>query len=54
MFSFCLSTKHRKLSEARASKAEHRAIIEELLPGSSGLNSPKPSAENMEVQHGEN
>ena len=54
MFSFCPSIKYRKLSEVRANKAEHCVILEELLPGSSGLNNPKPSTENMEVQRGEN
>lgn len=52
VFSFCPSTKRRKLGEARASKTEHCAIIEELLPGSSSLK--KPSTENTDVQHGEN
>ena len=43
LFSFCTPDKCRKFNEARANKTEHRAIIDELLPGPSSISSPKPS-----------
>ena len=50
---FSIPTKCRKFSETRASMAEHRVIVEELLPDS-GRSKPKPSTTNTGVHSDEN